>query len=162
MAQKKSGEPSFRSYVLWDLKLRGNINENHNGGNALETLRDRLKAHGAPVEKAHNLSTVVAQLHNAGKIHRVTKGRRTHIIRLRPDVDLPVNPYGDHSKALATRQTVVDVDAVEDVADAELLPVEDQSLMNGHRDWPISKRLQLIAELSQSVHEDIEKAKASL
>lgn len=130
---------SYSAYVLWDLKLRGDINETWAHGNATKALRDRMYEHGAP--KRANITAVLHDLERQRRVVRIMKGRRTHAIRLATsDASLPVNPYANDEIEVYTKQD------------------ESDQLLDRIREMPIPKRMHLIALISATVAEDVKQA----
>jgi hypothetical protein len=135
--------------VLWDLKLHGDINETHQGGNAKEFQKQRLADLGMAVtDSAYNQAIV--KLRNQGLIKTVKQGLTVHAIRLGKVPNWPPNPF-ENAKPKKQRRSMVALELEEPAVD-----------LNGHGELSITQRLQLIEELCVSVREDMEQYKSGV
>jgi hypothetical protein len=144
-SKRRSGQRA--AYILWDLKLRGDVNENHAGGNASRTLFDRIIENGGR-DGFQTFSQFCSTLNNLsvnGRIKRLSRGPRSYRITLQCDPSaVSDNPF-------------VGTDLVPYTPDNE--PSGEFSFV---RAWPVSKRLELIAFASQSVQEDMHAFKSGV
>jgi hypothetical protein len=138
--------------IVWALKLQGDINETHAGGDALHALIERLAENGIALERKVVLAAVI-RLKKAGVLKVLSQGQRKYAIRLNEralDV-LPPNPFED-AKPKKQRKSMVALELEEPAVD----------LSNGHGELSITQRLQLIEELCVSVREDMEQYKSGV
>jgi len=153
MARNHVGKPSFRDYVLWDLKLRGDINENHKGGNAMVVLKERMILHGAPKKQTENLAAVVTQLVSVGKIKKLADGRRVKALRLTASAKMGENPYPPDSSP--------HLPAVIEQPSTDLVP-DYKTLAEPFRHLSTEERMALATALMSTVYEDIASVKTIL
>lgn len=151
------GSQNVRQYaaILWTLKLDGDVNENHQNGNATVVLRERVMRRASGILSEEDFANRFIYMKKVGMVYTMPKGgkRPAKVIRLAGEFDeneYP-NPFPEevYRPELVERTTNLPVPA-------------EGSLMNGQREWPIKKRLQLIAELSRSIDEDMDKVRAAL
>jgi hypothetical protein len=136
------------AYALWDLKLRGDVNENHAGGNASRALFNRVIENGGrdAFRTFEQFGSTLNNLASAKKITKLSKDGKSYAIRLTCPADLmPENPF-----EMST----------------DLVPYTSDNGPSGEflfvRAWPISKRLELIAFTSQSVQDDMQAFKSGV
>lgn len=139
------GKPGtgFPNVVLWDLKLNGDINENHKGGNATTVLKHRLTLRGATLVQLENVGSIINRLEKDDKIFVVRSQSWIKAIRLNPSADIGQNPFEEHAvPATPSARTEFNLDQ--------------------YRDWPLEKRLELATALIGSAYSDVAKLKGIL
>lgn len=134
--------------IVWELRLRGDVNETHQGGNASDVLFHRLKAQGYP-RSFQSFSTAVSNLTKTGQLKVLKHATVRHAIRLGTINEWPPNPFENMKPP---KSTMIDLTVEPPTA----------SLLNGHADLSITQRLQLIEELCASVRSDMEQYKSGV
>ncbi len=143
--------PKNRAVILWTLALQGDINENHENGNALTTLMQRTEDHGHKWRDRKDIANVVGGLERQKRIIVMRKNHGIFCIRLAdPNIKEP-NPFAEKGTDLAIRETKL----VSPEPKAAVLP---DFIM----EMSIDERLALAAEIGASVRDDYRKLKAGL
>lgn len=129
--------------ILWDLSIRGDINENHKDGDAKDTLGKRISTHGIPMPLP-DFASKLNYLESKGQIEVLRQGSRIKAIRLkRKQLDDVANPFPDVVQA-------PQLELVEPTAAPVVTMPADL------RARPIADRLAIIRDLSASVDEDLQ------
>lgn len=131
---KRGPLPPNQAAIVWALKLGGDINETHKGGNAARALFDRITEQGFVYRTYKNFNNSIYILKTKGIVQRIQKGTQTYALRLLDDSQMGDNPF---------------------VGKALVPFVEPETLLGDMRSWPITKRCQLMRELSDSIAIDM-------